>query len=813
MPLFWLSLAFLGGILLGELLDWPLRTWLALLGLACGLTLMNQAAKRRLGNFYSRLPIPPNISIPYSLLLIALLFGAARLQSAQPTINSDFIAWYNDHRVEYVVQGVLVEPPDVRDQYTNLKVRAEELHAVGELNFIPVDGLLLARVPHWGSWRYGDKVRLEGDLVTPPEREGFTYREYLAHQGIYSLMPGAQARTLLHDQGNPIRGVIYRKRAEALDMVYQLFPDPEASLLAGILLGVETGIPQHVQGAFNDTGTSHIIAISGFNITILSGFFVFVFVRILGKRRRFYAALVTAVLIGLYTVFVGAEAAVVRAAIMGGLALAAALLGRRQDGLNTLAFVAALMALFDPHVLWDVGFQLSFMATLGLLLYGEPLTKGYIRLASPRLSMDTARRTARPVTEYILITFAAILTTLPVVVYHFQRLSLVSLVANPAILPVQPPVMILSGTAVILGMLYQPAGRAAALLAWPFAAYTIRAVELFAKIPGGVFVLGEVTLFLVLLFYGVLFSWTSLGRQIKDWVGQKLDLENVNYLLYASITAVVLGVLAGVVWRAALAAPDGKLHITLLDVGSGDGILVQTPTGRNLLIDGGPSPSKLSDALGRRLPLAARRLDYLVVAAAGEGQIGALPRTVERFPPDQVLWAGTNAGTFSARELRRTLARNQIPNISAESGQSLELGAGARLEVLEVSSRGAVLQLRWGRFSALLPVGLDFETMEGLLTNKELTPVSVLLLAESGYAPLNPAEWIAHCNPQLILLSVAADDYDGLPDRVTLQAVEGYPLKRTDLNGWVRVSTNGEQMWVQVEKEASPIKLESEVLE
>ena len=806
MPLFWLSLAFLGGILLGELLDWPLSIWLSLLGLAWGLFLVNLAAKRRFKNLHSRLPNLPNISIPYSLLLVPIFFGAARFQSAQPSINLGFIAWYNDRGAEYVVQGVLVEPPDERDQYTNLKVQAEELHEIGGLNFTPVEGLLLARVPFGGGWRYGDRLRIEGDLVTPPAREGFTYREYLAHQGIYTLMPSARARTLLHDQGNPVRGFIYRKRAEALDMVYRLFPDPEASLLAGILLGIETGIPQVVQDAFNDTGTSHIIAISGFNITILSAFFIFVFVRILGRRRRFYAALITAVLIGLYTVFVGAEAAVVRAAIMGGLALAAVLLGRKQDGLNTLAFVAALMALFDPHVLWDVGFQLSFMATLGLLLYGETLITGYIRLASPRFSTEAARRTAQPVTEYVLITFAAILTTLPVVIYHFRRLSLVSLVANPAILPVQPPVMILGGAAVILGMLYHPLGRAAALLAWPFAAYTIRAVELFAQIPGGVLALGEVTLYAVLVFYGILFSWTFFGKQIKDWVSQKLELENVNYLLYASITAVILGVLAGVVWRAALAAPDGKMHITLLNVGSGDGILVQTPTGRNLLIDGGPSPNMLSDALGRRLPLARRRLDFLVVAAAGEGQIGALPRTVERFPPDQVLWAGSKAGTYSARELRRVLAKNQIPYISAESGQSLELGAGAKLEVLKVCSRGAVMQLRWGKFSAFLPVGMDFETMDDLLTNKELAPVSVLLLSESGYAPLNTAEWVAHWNPQLILLSVAADDYDGLPDQAALRAADGYPIKRTDLNGWVRVSTDGEQMWVQVDREASLVK-------
>ncbi len=240
MPLFWLSLAFLGGILLGELLDLSLTIWLALFGLACVLFLVNQAAKRRFNDFYSRLPnLPdlPDLAVPYSLLLAALILGAVRFQSAQPTINSSFIAWYNDTGTEYVVQGVLVEPPDERDQYTNLKVRAEELHVVGQLTFTPVDGLLLARVPREGGWRYGDRVRIEGDLVTPPEQEEFSYREYLAHQGVYSYMSRARARTLLRDQGNPIRGAIYRKRAEALDMVYMLFPDPEASLLAGISAG------------------------------------------------------------------------------------------------------------------------------------------------------------------------------------------------------------------------------------------------------------------------------------------------------------------------------------------------------------------------------------------------------------------------------------------------------------------------------------------------------------------------------------------------------------------------------------------------
>jgi competence protein ComEC len=228
------------------------------------------------------------------------------------------------------------------------------------------------------------------------------------------------------------------------------------SLLAGILLGVENGIPQRVQQAFQDTGTAHIIAISGFNISIISALFASLFILLLGKRRRWLAAGLSLVVIAFYAVLVGAGASVVRAAIMGGLTLFAVQLGRRQDGLNSLAFVAALMVLFNPILLWDVGFQLSFMATLGLVLYAGPLSQAFTRLASARLPQATVERLTHPVGEYFLFTLAALLTTLPVTVYHFQRLSLSSLVANPLVLPAQPPVMVLGGLAVLLGLIFQP---------------------------------------------------------------------------------------------------------------------------------------------------------------------------------------------------------------------------------------------------------------------------------------------------------------------------------------------------------------------
>jgi competence protein ComEC len=816
-PLLWLSLAFITGILLGDWLGWSSVAWLGLAGSGLALEFLRRLSRRRLDRKYAicnadlpgSTPIPSSSNrrsrittsllppLPYPILLIALFLGGARYQTSLPEITPGFIAWYNDQDIRYVVEGVLSEMPDERDAYTNLRIEVDQIHPVGEMLFTPVQGDLLARVPPGGRWRYGDRVRLQGYLRTPSESEEFSYREYLARQGVYSTLSCSYedcVRLLLHDQGNPILARIYALRERSLEMVYRLFPDPEASLMAGILLGIETGIPEDVQRAFRDTGTAHIIAISGFNFAIIAGLFTLAFNRLLGRWRGILAAFLG---IALYAILAGASAAVVRAAIMGGLSVFARQIGRRQHGLNTLAFVAAVMAFFDPHVLWDVGFQLSFMATLGLILYAEPLTQAFLDLSSRRLPMTTVQRMAGPVGEYFLFTLAAQVTTLPVVLYYFQRLSLISFVANPLILPPQPPVMILGGLAVLLGLVFQPLGQAAAYLAWPFVVYTIRMVEWLASIPQAAFSLGPLSFWMVVGFYAFLFTLTFASSRWHTWLVPRLS----GFVSKAAaISLPLLGLLTVIVWQAVWHAPDGRLHLNVLDVGSGDGFLIQTPAGRMLLVDGGPSPNQLSDALGRRMPLTYRRLDWLVVAAAGDEQLAALPRTLERFPPGNVLWSGPPAGTYSARLLRLALTEYQIPITRALPGHSLDLGQGASLKVLAVTPRGSVLLLEWGNFYALLPVGLDFESMQELATNRDLPPLSVLLLADSGYAPLNPPEWIDRWQPGVVLLSVAANDVDGRPDPEVLQALGDYNLLRTDQNGWIHLSTDGAQMWVEVQK-------------
>jgi competence protein ComEC len=175
--------------------------------------------------------------------------------------------------------------------------------------------------------------------------------------------------------------------------------------------------------------------IYGFNMAILAAFFAAITGRFL---PRLWSPVVAVLGIAFYTIMVGGQAVVVRAAIMGGLSLFG-----RQMGVHTLLLVAAVMCLFNPRLPWDVGFQLSFAATLGLVLLADPLQAAFERKAAQHLPEEAVKRISGPIGEYFLFTLAAQVTTLPIIAYHFQRFSINSFLSNILVLPPQPLVMIL----------------------------------------------------------------------------------------------------------------------------------------------------------------------------------------------------------------------------------------------------------------------------------------------------------------------------------------------------------------------------------
>ncbi len=781
MPLIWLSLAFLGGLILGDWLEasWPV--WLAASMAAATLAFV----LRRLDRFrISPAPL-------FVFLLPAAFFGGAlRFQLSQPALTPQSLAWYND-RGALAITGVIAAPPDRRDSYTYLRIQVQEIAPLAGVSTTiqtgqKVSGMLLAMALPGEDWRYGDQVRLVGNPVSPPEASDFSFREYLARQGIYTYVAYPQITRLASGQGSPFWAWLYALKDQALQELFRIFPQPESALLAGILLGDDSRLSPGLERAFQVTGTAHIIAISGFNIAILAGLFSTLFSRLLGAR---WGALAAALGIGFYTLLVGANPAVVRAAIMGFLGLFAAQVGRRQMGLNSLAFTALVMCLVDPNLPWDVSFQLSFMATLGLIIYAQPMQDAFIHLAERRLPSNLARKLAGPVGEYILFTLAAQLVTFPVMAFNFHNFSLVSLLANPLVLPPQPLVMVLGGVALLGSLVHPLLGQGLAYLAWPLTAYTIRVVEWLATIPNGLISLGKTSLVVWVLFYAILFGLTFFGKSL---------LANWRQVLRKTLTPQA-GLVAGailviLVWSAVGSTPDGLLHLTLFNSGSPGSLLIETPGGRWVLVSGGPTSSQLSQEIGQRLPLFGRQIDALIIAMPKDKDLPGLAFNLDSFPVGQALWVRpTDAG------LQQTLDRSGVSTTAALTGQTLDLGGGASLKVIDQTTSGAVLLLSWDSFRALLPVGTVDDLGEILSSAARATgPVSALMLVGSGSPEANPAEVITFLHPQVMIVDPDTSGCYTVECPIVL-SLPGYTVLRTDQNGWIEISTDGKQMWVEVE--------------
>lgn len=777
MTLFWISLSWILGLLLSPVLgltdsQWSLVTGVSLLGLLLGL---RRAAHRLL-----------------FALIVVFCLSSIRLRQFNSSLSAGSLAEHNDLGRSLSLRGRVVSFPEERDSTMRFVLEAQSLR-VGEGPWTSAEGRALVHSSPWREWRYGDKVELQGRLESPPEFEGFSYRAYLERLGVHSLLYASDGTWLAADQANPALGLIFRIREFLHSRLERLFPEPEASLLAGILLGLEGGISPELRAAFDRTGTTHIIAISGFNISIVAAIFIRILGRWLGARRGAAAA---ALGITLYTVLVGAQAAVVRAALMAGMALLAKQVGRSADGHASLGGAALVMTAIDPNVVRDIGFQLSFAATLGLLLYSEPLANAARTFLARSISLqaDKIETMISPISEFVLMSLAAQIMTLPLVAFHFGRLSLIAPLANLLILPAQPGTMVLGGIAILAGSLWFPLGRLLAMPALLFPAYTIALVEFMAQLPLAQLSLQDFQLPHLIISYSIIVVLTLVPR-----IPSARDSPFSPPALSGTAALGSLGVLTVLVWKAVFLLPDGFLHITVLDVGAEPGVLIVTPSGRRLLIDGGASALSLGRALDQRLGPFNRSLDWVLLSGAEEERVAAIARLVERYRVGGVLLSGSSQSPAFA-ELATYMARIGRPIASVPVNGWMDLGGGARLHFLEDGRGSPAFWVQFDRFSFLLNPAAERGWLSGFPGKSRAPRATALLLPSSGEISLSPIEEIRRLQPQVIVIPTDAGELTAPLSPALSEGLEGYPVLRTDAHGWIELKTDSRRLWVEVER-------------
>ena len=320
---------------------------------------------------------------PWPAILVAVaLVGFVRVEASEGRGHLG----PSDDLKPMAVYGVVVSDPGVSGTGVEFDISVEAVdrgngpeESGGRVKVFarPPGELVLSREEPY--FLYGDRLELTGRLEEPPVLGDFDYRTYLANQGIHSTMPFPQVRLLEDGGGNPAQGFLYNLRRKVSSGMDRALPEPQASLANALLLGLRGRLPQDVTEDFRATGTSHLLAISGLHVGIILAMSMGAGVWLMGRRRQIYL-LLPLVAIWLYALLSGLSPSVERAAIMGSVYLLAVALGRPGSILPTLALAAAVMAGYQPQILKQVSFQLSFTAVAGIALLitsGAPPGKSF----------------------------------------------------------------------------------------------------------------------------------------------------------------------------------------------------------------------------------------------------------------------------------------------------------------------------------------------------------------------------------------------------------------------------------------------------
>ncbi len=419
----------------------------------------------------SRLPFPS-----FLLLLAIFVAGIFRYQIALNTFERGPLFQFHDERSHRIV-ATIADYPDVREDQLKLTLRVETVDGAAS------SGLLLVSLPRYPDrYFYGDRLVFEGMVEAPVEFEDFSYKNYLRRYGISSVMYEPRIvewESCLTErrvcEGSVAKFWILRLKSAVEDRLNRLLVEPEASFAAGILLGARQGIPPDIIEDFKVTGLTHLLAISGYNITLIISFVCGLFAFL---RPRPQIAVATSVIV-IFVVMVGASAAVVRAALMGSLALWARWFGRAAEVTRLLVLSAGFMMVWNPFVLLDdVGFQLSFLATWGLIHLTPPIESLFERLdwfhKIPSLFSWK---------EAFITTLAAQVATFPILILQFDRLSLISPVANVAVVSFMPLAMLFGFLALVVSWMWWDAALAIAYVGWFFLKIILALAHLLAQVP------------------------------------------------------------------------------------------------------------------------------------------------------------------------------------------------------------------------------------------------------------------------------------------------------------------------------------------
>ena len=674
--------------------------------------------------------------------------------------------------------------------------------------------------------RYGDRLLVSGNAERPAPIGDFDYAAWLESQGIAAILWARPTEWV--GAGNPLTpaALLHRLRGALAQGIRAGIPDPQAGLAQALLLGIRSDLPAAVKDDFRTAGMSHLLAISGLHVGVVMTLTLSAAGAIAGRGSP-PAAVITLLTVWGYAILSGLDPPVARAAIMGSLVLGSALLGRGLRGPTALLLAAALMLGVEPELLGSLSFLLSFSAMAGVII-ALPLITLVSALATAPLA--AFRSGAALWTQHIvsllvasvIISLLTTLATMPLVAAHFGVIPLMSVPATILAMPALPFALLSALITAVVGLISAPLAMAVGALAWAPLSWLMAVA---GAMPPHLLTAEWLAGPAAMVWYGALglliwlASASSMRRRLAELRRRmRWRPAGATAALAAAIPVIII-IIVLLTARIAAAGADGRLHIHILDIGQGDAILVVTPDGRQLLIDGGPDPAAALQALGRLLPPTDRTLDIVAVTHLDSDHSGGLLGVLTRYRAGIVLQGATSPDSALYPQWQAVLAQQEQPAATLRAGHRIQLGNAVTLEVLSPSGDDAILPpgIRPSANNASLAMRLDYGAISFLFTGDiesdlerrlatqygDRLQADVLKVAHHGSRTSTTPEFLQAVNPRAAVISAGKDNRFGHPHpEVTARledAVGSDNLFLTARDGTVEFISDGVDLWVNID--------------
>ncbi len=641
----------------------------------------------------------------------------------------------------------------------------------------------------WPAAAPGREVTASGRLEPLRDRDG-----WLRRRGAHARLVAREVRATGRRRGG-LAGALDRMREQAERAVSSGLDPPRAALARGMVLGQDEALDEDAREEFRASGLAHLLAASGQNVMLLVALALPVLAGLgVGLRGRLAGALA---LIALYVPLAGAGASIQRAGVMGAAGLVAVLASRPASRWYALLLAAAATLVVSPRAAGDPGWQLSFAAVLAILALARPLAE--------RLR---ARGAPRGLAEAVALTTAATVGTAPLLAFHFERVSLVSLPANLLAVAAVAPAMWLGMLAVAAGLVLPPLAALPNVVAQLPLAYLGWLAHVAAGLPHASVPLAIPTVGVLVATYATLADAAAMafrkgGHSGRTVAGRRvpgagrLVRSRARVLVVLAIAAVLLLVVAQ--GRRAPPPPDPRdVVVSFLDVGQGDATLVQHG-GATVLVDAGPPGSPLLDRLREA---GVRRIDLLVLTHSQADHDGGAAEVLRRLPVGHLLDGGEQRTPLHLRALAVAAARGVVRS-TPDAGQTVRAGP-LRLRILwprreppvpgaDPNDRAIVAHLQVGDFDLLLPADAESNVTGAL----DLPRVEALKVAHHGSEDPATADLLARLRPRVAVIEVGSENRYGHPAPELLAALRSVPtVHRTDRDGTVRLTLRAGRMTI-----------------